>query len=128
MVIDASLNKRLATELNRRGRRAIALSELKLRHEKDPDLLRALAATFAEPWVLVTADDNLPAAHHDVVAETGATVCTVDPHRGSGYELRPDEWGRDVVHRWAHAMAQQSEGTVKRYSASGGRRWTRRRR
>lgn len=62
LVIDASLNKRIATELKRRGRDAIALSELKLRHEKDPDLLRALALHYGEQsWVLVTADDNMPA-------------------------------------------------------------------
>lgn len=81
LVIDASLNKRIATELKRRGRDAIALSEFRLRHAKDPDLLRALAEHYAErPWVLVTADDNLPAAHADVVAEVNATI---DPRRSA---------------------------------------------
>jgi hypothetical protein len=59
LVIDASLNKRIATELKRRGRDAIALSELQLRHAKDPELLRALADHYDErQWVLVTADED----------------------------------------------------------------------
>jgi len=54
LVIDADLNKRIATELKRRGRIAIALSELRLRHAKDPDLLRAMTRTLgAGRWRIV---------------------------------------------------------------------------
>lgn len=129
LVIDASLNKRIATELKRRGRDAIALSELQLRHAKDPDLLRTLAEHFSnQPWVLVTADDNLPAAHAAVVAEVQATVATVDPRRPPAYADDEDAWGREVAHRWAHIMERQQPGTVRRYSDRGGRRWAPRRR
>ncbi len=79
LVIDADLNRRIATELKRRGRRAVALSELQLRHAKDPELLMSLAEYFGdEPWVLVTGDDNMPAVHPDVIQEVGATLGTVD--------------------------------------------------
>ncbi len=43
LVIDADLNKRIAIELKRRGRQAVALSALQLRHA---ELLRALAEHF----------------------------------------------------------------------------------
>jgi hypothetical protein len=129
LIIDADLNKRVATELNRRGRDAIALSELQLRHAKDPDLLRALAQHFSdERWVLVTGDDNMPAVHAAVIAEVNATIATVDPRRPPEYAESEDAWGREVTHRWAHAMEQQADGSVRRYSAGGGRRWSRRRR
>ena len=129
LVIDASLNKRIATELKRRGRDAIALSELQLRHAKDPELLRALAEHFAErPWVLVTADDNLPATHADVVSEVNAKIATIDPRRSPTYAMDEDAWGREVAHRWAHMMERQQPGSVRRYSDRGGRKWTPRRR
>jgi hypothetical protein len=124
LVIDASLNKRIATELKRRGRNAVALSELQLRHAKDPDLLHALIEHFGDQhWVLVTGDDNLPAAHADVVAEVNATIATVDPRRSSMYTDDEDAWGREVAHRWAHMMERQPKGSVKRYSDRGGRKW-----
>lgn len=129
LVIDANLNKRIATELKRRGRRAVALSELHLRHAKDPDLLRALAEHFGdEPWVLVTGDDNLPAVHADVIQEMSTTLATVDARRPPTYLGDEDGWGREVVHRWAHLMEKQSPGSIRRYSTGGGRRWARRRR
>jgi hypothetical protein len=129
IVIDASLNKRIATELKRRGRDAIALSELELRHAKDPELLHALAEHFGNRlWVLVTADDNLPAAHADVVAEVSATIATIDPKRSAIYAEDEDAWGREVVHRWAHVMERQPRGSVRRYSERGGRKWSPRRR
>ncbi len=95
LVIDADLNKRIATELKRRGRQAVALSELHLRHVKDPELLRALAAHFGDkPWILVTGDDNMPAVHADVIHEVGATLATVDPRWPPGYRGDEDAWGR----------------------------------
>ena len=91
--------------------------------------LLALAEHYgARHWVLVTADDNLPATHADVVAEVSATIATVDPRRSADYADDEDAWGREVAHRWAHMMERQSEGSVRRYSDRGGRKWTPRRR
>lgn len=128
LVIDADLNKRIATELKRRGRTAIALSELQVHRSLDPDLLRALADYFGdEPWVLVTGDDSMPAVHAEVIAEVHATLATVDRRRPPGYD-DDDAWGREITHRWAHVMARQTSGSIRRYGENGGRRWTRRRR
>ena len=131
LVIDADLPKRIATELNRRGRTAIALSELLLHRSLDPDLLRALADHFGDaPWVLVTGDDAMPAVHPEVINEVHATLATIDPRRSHGYadDQAQDAWRREIVHRWAHKMAVQAPGTIRRYGENGGRTWTRRRR
>lgn len=121
LVIDASLSKRIATELKARGRPAIAVSELKLHRLLDPALLRGLSAHFADvPWVLVTADDAMPAEHADLIAELGVTLSTIDTRRPAGY-LSDDPWGREIAHRWAHVMAAQAAGTIRRYSEAGGR-------
>ena len=128
-MIDADLNKRIATELKRRGRNAVGVSELRLRHARDPDLLRSLAENFErEHWVLVTGDDNMPAVHADVIAELNATVATIEPRRPTEYIDNEDGWGREIVHRWAHLMERQDPGSIRRYSAGGGRNWVRRRR
>ena len=128
LVIDASLSNRIATELKLRGRPAIAASELKLHRVLDPVLLRGLSAHFADaPWVLVTADDAMPAEHPDLLAELGVTLSTIDSRRPGDYPS-DDPWGREIAHRWAHVMAAQAAGTIRRYSESGGRTWTRRRR
>jgi hypothetical protein len=129
LVVDADLNKRIATELKRRGRNAIGVSELQLRHALDPDLLRALAQLLhGERWVLVTGDDNMPAVHADVIAELNATIATIDPRRPADYADNEDGWGREIVHRWAHVMEGQPSGASRRYSEGGGRKWSRRRR
>ena len=69
LVIDADVSKRLALWLTERGRAAIAASALDLASNvKDPEVLRALAATYNEEreWVLVTGDDAMPAEHGPV--------------------------------------------------------------
>lgn len=129
LVIDADLNKRIATELKRRGRDAVALSELQLRHAKDPELLRQLSQHFGEePWVLVTGDDNMPAVHLEIIQELGVTLATIDARRPPAYLDDEDGWGREVVHRSAHLIEKKQPGSIRRYSTAGGRTWTRRRR
>ena len=39
-------------------------------------------------------------------------------------ESAPDAWRREIVHRWAHLMVAQRPGSIVRYSAARGRRWT----
>jgi hypothetical protein len=116
LVIDEDVNKRVATELNARGREAVATTELELRGLKDEPLLRALAARFegSRAWVLVTGDDAMPDDHGVGLAELHITLATIDPRRPSG--THEDAWRRDVVHRWAHAFAAQEPGTIRRYS------------
>lgn len=124
LVIDACLNRRLAAELKARGRSAIAASELGALKLKDPQLVEFLSLRFFETdWVLVTGDDAMPAEHGPVLLKHRVTVATVDGQHGA---TNFDHWGRDTVHRWAHAMATQPPGTWKRYSPLANREWTRR--
>jgi hypothetical protein len=124
LVIDASLSTRLGTELRKRGRDAVSLASLRLKALKDEPMLRALAERYAdERYVLVTADDAMPATHRPVLDETATTLATLDGRwQRSGF---PQEaYKCEVVHRWAHVMATQKPGTTRRYSVGGHRPWT----
>jgi hypothetical protein len=127
LIIDADINKRVATELNGRGRMATATSELELHHETDEPLLRALSKELGDTatWVLVTGDDAMPDDHGEVLAELHVSLATIDPRRPGG--VAEDSWRREVVHRWAHAMEAQAVGSIRRYSASRHGAWRPRR-
>jgi hypothetical protein len=120
LVIDENLTTRLAGELRDRGREARSFGQLGLRGATDPDALRRLFALFPD-CVLVTGDDSMPAEHADVIAQVRATLATIDPDRPAGYVQ--DQWERDVVHRWAHAMQVQGDGLIRRYSLGAHRVW-----
>ncbi|SRR6266511_2705852 len=120
LIIDEALNPRLATELKRRGRDAASAAHLGYKGFKDPELLRAIAKEHPGA-VLVTADDNMPAEHAEVLRETEVTVATIDPARPAGYVQ--EHWEFEVVQRWAHKMAEQEPGTWRRYGRSA-RAWS----
>lgn len=123
LIVDASLSTRLATELKSRGMAARSVAQMGHKKLLDPDLLPALDADLAGTvWTLVTADDAMPAAHGRLIAELGITVATVDP-RWERTGLEQEHHKRDVVHRWAHAMAEQPRSTARRYSRGGHRVW-----
>lgn len=124
LVLDASLNRRIATELKGRGRQATSAAELGLARAGDPELLRGLARRMGdEPWVLVTADDFLPAEQAGLVADLGVTIATVQA-QGRGRGVDEERFARETCHRWAHSMAGQSEGAVRRYSPEANHAWT----
>ena len=125
LVIDESLNPRLASELASRGRDATTLDALGLRGSRDSQLLDALGARL-EDWVLVTADDALPDGQADAIRRVRATVAVVAAEREAGWRLDP--WRREVVHRWAHAIQTQPRASVRRYSLRDGGPWHPRRR
>lgn len=125
LVLDADIAKRVATELNTRGRPAISVYTLSLAEKEDPDLLEALYTEFGtcgNDWSLATADDRMPYVHQAAVSTSPIAISTVDPRRAPGYR-NTDEWRRDIVHRWAHAMQEQAPGTVRRYSLKSYRAW-----
>jgi PIN like domain len=124
LVIDENLPKRLATELNYRGRNAASVSALGLRGSLDPELLRKLDAQLDGDWVLVTADDAMPEDHAEALRNVGGTVATINPDRDEGWDI--DAWRREVVHRWAHVMHDQPTGSVRRYSLRRHTTWRRR--
>jgi hypothetical protein len=125
LVIDECLDKRLATELTNRGRMARAVSALELRGLDDPDLFTELAK-LGHPYVIVTADVSMPIDWGTEISAAGITVAVIDSRRSD--KFLESEWYRDVVHRWAHVMRDQPQGSVHRYSPRGHRPWRPRRR
>lgn len=129
LVIDASVDNRVATELRARGRSAVALSQLGFHRMEDPDMLRALAEHFENDggrFVLVTTDDAMPADHGPLLRELCITVATIDPRVPTG--VTQDAWSRDVIHRWAHAIGAQAIGSWRRYTFHRNGQWRARRR
>lgn len=120
LVIDATTDNRVATELCYRGRSARSIKEMGLARAKDPELLMALQAE--SDWVLVTGDDRMPDDHGGIVEALRPTIATVDPKMSSEYETT-DQWRRDVIHKWAHKMQTQPLGTIRRYNLTGSRPW-----
>ena len=125
LVIDANLDKRLAQQLEQRGRKAISAEWLGLVDALDPYLLQALARRN-EDLVVVTGDDNMPGTHGRLIAQLRLTVATVDgrvhPPWGKA------EWKREIVHRWAHVIHRQEPETIERYGLARHAPWTSRRR
>ncbi|MDQ3756673.1 MAG: hypothetical protein M3394_02340 [Actinomycetota bacterium] len=115
----------IGRELRNRGRDTIRISQLELHREPDPELLQALVERIDVPWVLVTADDQMPGEHAGLITTHGLTMATVDGRRPPDQDEA--QWQRDTVHRWAHAMQEQAEGALRRYSPRSNRRWTQRR-
>jgi hypothetical protein len=93
LLIDDALPHPLVGELHARGREALAADGA----ASDADLLAAAAVAGA---VLVTSHDDWP-------PHPAAPVAIV---AGRSMAER-----RDAVHRWAHAMAAQRPGSVRRY-------------
>lgn len=126
LVVDESLDKRISTELKRRGRNARTVAELGLKGWKDPALLERLHDE-APDCVLITGDDAMPATHKNDLAKYGTTVAVVlpwSPETG----LSESEWEHEIVQKWAHFMEEQQAGSVFRYSLATRRRWTFRKR
>jgi hypothetical protein len=114
LVIDESLDKRLASQLEQRGRKAKSTDWLGLVGFKDEPLLRALAQLPEnDALILVTGDDAMPGEHSGLLAALGLTVATVDGRRLPDWG--PEEWKKEIVHRWAHVMNEQQAGTMRRY-------------
>ena len=79
-----------------------SVAELRLRKLKDGPLIRTLAER-SDPWVLLTADDELPRRWRAVVEETRATVAIIHPTFPASHT--ENEWHHDVTHRWAHVLS-----------------------
>lgn len=127
LLIDESLDKRLATELSARGRPSRSHAQLGTTGRVDEVVLQRLAELEFD-WVLVTADDAMPLEHATRIRNMGATIATID---GAAMEkwrkrgaLTQEEFKSETVHRWAHKMADQAAGTVRRYSPNTNLGWT----
>jgi hypothetical protein len=67
----------------------------------------------------------MPLDHGGTIEALAATIATVNPRRRGGYNV--DQWRREIVHRWAHAIHEQDAASVVRYSLSSKRVWRPRR-
>ena len=126
LVVDESLDKRIATELKRRGRDAKTVAELGLKGRKDPALLERLHDE-APDCVLITGDDAMPATHQTDLAKYRTTVAVVLPWT-PGTGLSESQWEHEIAQKWAHLMEEQQAGSIFRYSLATRRRWTLRKR
>ncbi len=106
--LDENLPRRLAGELAARGRLARAHREVRGAPSTDTDLIRSLGPDV----VLVSTDEGMPREHRDLLRESGLTVAIV---HADGEAAK-----RETVHRWAHVMAAQPPGTIRRYSPRRG--------
>jgi len=121
LVLDEDINWKLAKELRCRGlRKASSNKELELLGKKDGELIKALAEQH-EPCVLVAWDNKMHLSHAQALDHFGLTLAVVDKHADRGV-LTEEEYYREVIHRWAHRMAFQGEGTVMRYSRARAKR------
>ncbi len=78
--------------------------------------------------MLVTADEGMPEQHAEAIVATGITIAVIDgAHAEHGYpDEAQDAWKREIVHRWVHAMAEQTPGSIRRYSLKRHTVWKRR--
>jgi hypothetical protein len=109
------MNWKLAKELRCRGmRNASSNRELGLLGKKDGALIKALAEKH-EPCILVAWDNKMYLSHAQALDHFDLTLAVVDQDAKRG-DLTEEEYYREVIHRWAHRMAQQRPGTVMKYS------------
>lgn len=87
---------------------------------KDPVWLKYLSEQPGA-CVLVTFDNKMPLVHTAELKRFKSTVAVVDSKADRG-DLVEHEYYRDVVHRWAHRMAAQRPGTIRKYSRTANTR------
>jgi len=131
LIIDENLDSRISTYLNKRGRASESHRGLGLTGMLDGEVLVRLAGLTYD-WVLVTGDDRMPFEHSEEIKRIGATVATIDGEwekccASNGLTLTQQEFNHETVHRWAHVIAEQAQGEVRRYSPVRSGVWTRRR-
>lgn len=130
LIIDESLSDSIVTPLKKRGRRAESHRNLGLTGRLDPDVLRIVARTITEPYVLVVGDDKMPGEHRELVAKFGTTIATVDGRWESFCERHDldygtqDQFQQDSIHRWSHIIDSQVDGEVRRYNPLRHALWT----
>jgi hypothetical protein len=115
------MNWKLSKELRRRGLRdATSNSGLGLLQKKDGALIKALAEKH-EPCVLVAWDNKMHLSHAAELRRFGLTLAVIDKKADRG-DLTDEEYYREVIHRWAHRIVRQPQGSVVKYSRVRSRR------
>jgi hypothetical protein len=119
LVLDEDVNWKIAPELTARGYDATSSEQMGLagRRVKDPVWLYILSRQ-STPCVLVSFDNKMPTRHRADLIKRGSTVAYIDskaPRAG----LTREQYTREVIHRWAHRMANQKSGTLYKYRLTG---------
>lgn len=86
----------------------------------DGELIKTLAENH-EPCTLIAWDNKMHLSHAETLDHFGLTLAVVDKYADRG-GLTDEEYYREVIHRWAHRMTNQSAGTVFKYSRRRSRR------
>lgn len=128
IVVDENFDHRFAKQLTERGRRAFSYKQVGTGGLEDEHVIKKIVESMTEPWVLLTADDSMPAEHAELIAEVQATIATIDGEwkkhcQARGLNLDRDQFSKEAAHRWAHSIAEQEEGRIERYTPSGHTRW-----
>jgi hypothetical protein len=77
---------------------------------KDPPLLKLIHDTL-EPAVLITFDHKMQVEHRGLLDKYGTTLAVVDK-RAEPPEMTREEYWREVIHRHAHRIVNQTAGTL----------------
>ena len=118
-VLDEDVNWKIAPELTARGYEATSSEQMGLagRRVKDPVWLYILTRQSA-PCVLVTFDNKMPTRHRLELLKRDSTLAVIDS-KADRKGLSREEYTRDVIHRWAHRIAEQAQGERYKYRLSG---------
>jgi hypothetical protein len=124
LVLDEDVNWKIAPELVARGYDASSSEQMGLagRRVKDPVWLYILSRQPV-PCVLVSFDNKMARRHRDDLIKRQSTIAWVDSKAPRG-GLTREQYTREVIHRWAHRMANQAPGTCYRYRLNGRTRVT----
>jgi hypothetical protein len=87
------------------------------RRIKDPLWLYILTRQ-SEPCVLVTFDNRMPTRHRADLVKRKTTLALIDS-KSDRRGLTREEYTREVIHRSAHRMANQPQGSRYKYRLSG---------
>lgn len=84
---------------------------------KDPVWLYILSRQLT-PCVLVTFDNRMPTRHRADLVKRNSTLAVIDSKAPRGGRTR-EQYTREVIHRWAHRMANQTPGSRYKYRLTG---------
>jgi len=87
------------------------------RRVKDPVWLYIISRQIPA-CVLVTFDNKMPTRHAFDVLRRNSTIAVIDS-KADRKRLTREQYTREVVHRWAHRIANQPRGSRFAYRLSG---------
>lgn len=98
------------------GSRVLATSNYALNASglKDPEWLEIVGNLSSPPAVLVTYDNAMPTAHGHWLDSFGVTLAGIASDNRPD-DLTPEQYWREVIHRYAHHIVAQAGGSWWKY-------------